>query len=209
MFAFWIEVMIMKNLTKRQQETLSYVTRVKSEKGYMPTIREISEALNLKSTSSAFAHLQALEKKGYVKRDPTKPRALEIIPQIRRELIEIPVIGTVAAGTPILAHQNIEEYFPVPYDMLHGRTEVFMLHVKGDSMINANICNGDYLMVEQKDTAENGEIIVALIDDSATVKRFFREDGYCRLQPENDFMEPIIVKDVKILGKAIGVMRRF
>lgn len=203
----------MDKLTVRQQETLNYINEIKREKGYMPTIREICIALNLKSSSSAFAHLQALESKGYVKRDPTKPRALEIlknkegIPEIK--FAQIPIIGTVAAGSPILAQENIEDYFSIPEKLVHGRNDIFMLRVKGDSMINANICNGDYLMVEQRETAENGEIIVALVEDSATVKRFYKEDGYYRLQPENDTMEPIIVKEVRVLGKVIGIMRRF
>lgn len=203
----------MEKLTTRQQETLEYINKVKHEKGYMPTIREICTALNLKSTSSAFTHLQALETKGYVKRDPTKPRALEILNQqdnlAEFNFIQIPVIGTVAAGLPILAQENIEEYIPIPASMLHGKSGVFMLRVKGDSMINVGINNNDYIMVEQKDTAENNEIVVALVDESATVKRFFKEDGFYRLQPENNNMQPIIVDNVRILGKVIGCYRRF
>ena len=199
-----------KQLTKRQQEALDYINKVQKEKGYIPTVREICEALNLKSSSSGFSHLLALEEKGYIKRDPSKPRALSILDEKeRRETVvyQVPIIGTVAAGTPILAQQNIEDYFPIPAHMLHGKDEVFMLRVKGDSMIKANICNGDCIIVEQTEVAENNQIVVALVDESATVKRFFKEDGYYRLQPENDEMQPIIVNDVKILGKVIGCLR--
>lgn len=196
-------------LTKRQQETLDYVNKIQREKGYIPTVREICDALNLKSSSSGFTHLKALEEKGYIKRDPTKPRALEVFSHTENKVKQIPIIGTVAAGLPILAQQNIEDYFPVPADMIHGGKDVFMLRVKGDSMINVGIYNNDYIMVEQKDTAENNEIVVALVDDSATVKRFFREDGHYRLQPENNDMPPIVVDDVRILGKVIGCIRRF
>lgn len=201
--------MVDRKLTKRQQETLDYINKIQREKGYIPTVREICEALNLKSSSSGFSHLQSLEEKGYIKRDPTKPRAVEIFSQTENKIKQIPIIGTVAAGLPILAQQNIEDYFPIPSDMIHGNKEVFMLRVKGDSMINVGIYNNDYIIVEQKDTAENNEIVVALVDDSATVKRFFKEAGYYRLQPENNDMPPIIVDDVKILGKVIGCMRTF
>lgn len=196
-----------KKLTKRQQETLDYINKIQREKGYIPTVREICEALNLKSSSSGFSHLQSLEEKGYIKRDPTKPRALEVFSQTENKIKQVPVVGTVAAGLPILAQQHIEDYFPVPADMIHGDKEVFMLRVKGDSMINVGIYNNDYIMVEQKDTAENNEIVVALVDESATVKRFYKEDGHYRLQPENDSMDPIIVPEVEILGKVIGLFR--
>lgn len=198
-----------KKLTKRQQETLDYIYKIQREKGYIPTVREICEALNLKSSSSGFYHLQSLEEKGYIKRDPTKPRALEMFSQAENKIKQIPVVGTVAAGLPILAQQNIEDYFPVPANMIHGENEVFMLRVKGDSMINAGIYNNDYIIVEQKDTAENNEIVVALVEEEATVKRFFKENGHYRLQPENDALEPIIVDHVRILGKVIGCIRRF
>lgn len=199
----------MKKLTKRQQEALDHVNKIQREKGYIPTVRELCEALNLKSPSSGFSLLQALEEKGYIKRDPTKPRALEVFSQTRNKVKQIPVVGTVAAGLPILAQQHIEDYFPVPADMIHGEKEVFMLKVKGDSMINVGIYDNDYIMVEQKDTAENNEIVVALVEDSATVKRFFKENGHYRLQPENNDMSPIIVDNVRILGKVIGCIRRF
>lgn len=201
-----------KSLTYREQETLDYIKKIKKEKGYIPSIREIGDEMNLKSTSSAFSRLQSLEKKGYIKRDPTKPRALSIVldkdeNETLTEFTKIPIIGTVAAGTPILAQENIEDYFSMPSEFLHGKESVYMLKVKGDSMINANILNGDYIIVEQKDTAENNEIVVALVEDSATVKRFFKENGHYRLQPENDLMDPIIVDNVKILGHVIGCFR--
>ena len=179
-------------------------------RGFPPAVREICEAVNLKSTSSVHAHLETLEKNGYIRRDPTKPRAIEILDDnfnmVRRELVNVPVVGRVAAGEPILATENVESYFPVPAEYV-PKNPTFMLTVKGDSMINAGIFSGDHLLIEQKSTAENGEIIVALLDDSATVKTFYKEDGHYRLQPQNDAMEPIITDDVQILGKVIGVFR--
>lgn len=179
--------------------------------GYPPSVREICEAVNLKSTSSVHSHLETLEKNGYIRRDPTKPRAIEIMDDTfynvqRRELTNVPVIGRVAAGMPILAEENITEYFPIPVDYLPNE-ETFILIVKGDSMINMGIYEGDRILVKKQNTASNNDIVVALIDDSATVKRFFREDGHYRLQPENDFMDPIIVDHVEILGKVIGLIR--
>ena len=173
-------------------------------------MREICEAVKLKSTSSVHSHLETLEKNGYIRRDPTKPRTIEIIDDCfnlaRREVVNVPLIGTVAAGTPLLAQENIETYFPIPSELLPNK-EIFMLKVKGDSMIEAGIFNGDQILVEKTNTAENGEIVVALLDDSATVKRFYREDGHYRLQPENASMEPIFVDEVQILGKVIGLFR--
>ena len=180
------------------------------KKGYPPTVREICETVKLKSTSSVHSHLEQLERNGYIRRDPTKPRTIEITDDTfnlaRRELVNVPLIGTVAAGAPLLAQENIESYFPIPAEILPNR-ETFMLTVKGDSMIEAGILSGDRVIVAQTVTAENGEIVVALLDDSATVKRFFREDGYIRLQPENSSMEPILVKQVRILGRVIGLFR--
>ena len=169
--------------------------------------------MNLKSTSSVHSHLETLERNGYIRRDPTKPRAIEIVDDnfnlTRRELVNVPVVGRVAAGEPILAVENVENYFPIPAEFMPN-SQTFMLNVKGESMINAGILDGDQILVQQQSTAENGDIVVALIDDSATVKTFYKEDGYYRLQPENDTMEPIIVKDdLKILGKVIGVFRFF
>ena len=197
-------------ITKKQEEILEYIKDQIMNRGFPPAVREICEAVNLKSTSSVHAHLETLEKNGYIRRDPTKPRAIEILDDnfnmVRRELVNVPVVGRVAAGEPILATENVESYFPIPAEYV-PKNPTFMLTVKGDSMINAGIFSGDHLLIEQKSTAENGEIIVALLDDSATVKTFYTEDGQYRQQPQNDAMEPIITDDVQILGKVIGVFR--
>ena len=194
----------------KQQEILDFMKEVILKKGYPPTVREICETVNLKSTSSVHAHLESLEKNGFIKRDPTKPRAIEICDDsfqiVRREMVSLPIVGNVAAGQPILAEENIEEYFPVPAEMVPSG-ESFILKVRGDSMINAGIFSGDQIFVNCCDTARNGDIVVALIDDSATVKTYYKEKNYIRLQPENDSMEPIIVDDCKILGKVFGVYR--
>ena len=200
-------------ITDKQKEILEFIKACILKKGYPPTVREICEKVQLKSTSSVHSHLEQLEKNGYIHRDPTKPRAIEIVDDTfnlsRRELVNVPLIGTVAAGAPILADENVENYFPIPAEFMPN-SQTFMLNVKGESMINAGILDGDQILVQQQSTAENGDIVVALIDDSATVKTFYKEDGYYRLQPENDTMEPIIVKDdLKILGKVIGVFRFF
>ena len=197
-------------ISAKQQEILEYIKETILKKGYPPSVREICEAVHLKSTSSVHSHLETLEENGYIRRDPTKPRTIEILDDnfnlTRREMVNIPVLGTVAAGQPILAQENIETYFPIPAELLPNQ-QTFMLRVKGDSMINAGIFNGDQIIVAQQETAENGEIVVALLDDSATVKRFFKENGHFRLQPENDAMEPILTDSVQILGKVIGLMR--
>ena len=200
-------------ITPKQQEILDFIKSEILHKGYPPAVRDICEAVHLKSTSSVHSHLETLEKNGYIRRDPTKPRAIEIIDDTfqltRREVVNVPLIGTVAAGQPILAQENIENYFPVPAEYMPN-SECFMLKVKGDSMVNAGIFNGDQILVQQQNTANNGEMVVALIDDSATVKTFYKEDGHYRLQPENDSMEPIIVepdRPFQILGKVIGVFR--
>lgn len=197
-------------ISAKQQEILEYIKETILKKGYPPSVREICEAVHLKSTSSVHSHLETLEENGYIRRDPTKPRTIEILDDnfnlTRREMVNIPVLGTVAAGQPILAQENIENYFPIPAELLPNQ-QTFMLRVKGDSMINAGIFNGDQIIVAQQETAENGEIVVALLDDSATVKRFFEENGHFRLQPENDAMEPILTDSVQILGKVIGLMR--
>ena len=202
--------MAQDKLTAKQQEILEYIKSQILNKGYPPSVRDICSAVNLKSTSSVHAHLESLEKNGYIRRDPTKPRTIEIIDDnfnlTRREMVNVPVLGQVAAGEPILAVDNITGYFPIPSEFMPNE-ETFILTVKGDSMINIGIYNGDQIVVEKCNTAENGEIIVALIDDSATVKRFYKENGHIRLQPENDFMDPIIVDDCMILGKVIGLMR--
>lgn len=197
-------------ITAKQQEILEYIKAQQLSRGYPPAVREICDAVNLRSTSSVHAHLETLERNGYIRRDPTKPRAIEIIDDdfclTRREMANVPIIGHVAAGEPILAEQNIEAYFPIPADMLPNN-EVFMLNVRGDSMINIGILDGDQVIVSKDDTARNGDIVVALVEDSATVKRFYKENGHYRLQPENDTMDPIIVDHVEVLGKVIGVFR--
>ena len=199
-------------ITAKQREILEYIKNAILNKGYPPAVREICEAVKLKSTSSVHAHLESLEKNGYIRRDPTKPRAIEIMDEnfnlTRREVVNVPVIGSVAAGAPILAVENIEAYFPLPADMMPNQN-AFLLNVKGDSMIKAGIFEGDKVLVQQQPTAENGELVVALVDDSATVKRFYKEAGHIRLQPENDAYEPIIVTDCTIMGKVFGVFRIF
>ena len=199
-------------ISKKQEEILEYIKSQILERGFPPAVREICEAVHLKSTSSVHSHLETLEKNGYIHRDPTKPRAIEILDDTfnftRREMVNVPIIGRVAAGEPLLAQQNIENYFPIPAEMMPNK-QTFLLQVQGESMINAGILNGDYILVQQQQTADNGDKVVALIDDGATVKTFYREEGIIRLQPENDFMDPIIVKDCIILGKVIGVFRFF
>lgn len=199
-------------ISKKQLEILEYIKSQILERGFPPAVREICEAVNLKSTSSVHSHLETLEKNGYIRRDPTKPRAIEILDDTfnltRREMVNVPIIGQVAAGQPILAQEHIEDYFPIPVDRMPNK-QTFLLRVKGESMINAGILDGDLVLVEEANTAVNGEMVVALIDDGATVKTFYREEGVVRLQPENDYMDPIIVRDVSILGKVIGVMRFF
>ena len=197
-------------ITDKQREILEYIKEMILKKGYPPAVREICEAVHLKSTSSVHSHLESLEKNGYTRRDPTKPRTIEILDDdfalTRRELVNVPVIGTVAAGTPILAEQNIEDYLPIPAGILPNK-EVFMLKVKGNSMIEAGIYNGDKVIVAKQPNAENGDKVVALVDDSATVKTFYKENGHFRLQPENSSMDPIILDQVEILGKVIGLFR--
>ena len=199
-------------LSAKQKEILEYIKSVILEKGYPPTVRDICEAVGLKSTSSVHAHLSTLETKGYIRRDPTKPRAIEIMDEgfqmVRQEMTSIPIVGRVAAGEPILATQNIDGYFPLPVDMVPN-AQTFVLKVKGDSMINIGIHSGDSIFVESCNTAENGDIVVALIDDSATVKTFYKEKDHIRLQPENDNMDPIIVDECTILGKVFGVFRLY
>ena len=199
-------------ITKKQQEILEYIKQQILKKGYPPSVREIGEAVSLKSTSSVHSHLETLEKTGYIRRDPTKPRAIEILDDTfnltRREMVNVPLVGRVAAGEPIFAEQNIEDYFPIPAEYVPNQ-DVFMLRVKGESMINAGIFDGDQILVRKQETASNGDMVVALVEDSATVKTFYKEDGYYRLQPENDTMDPILVPDVSILGIVFGVFRFF
>ena len=210
-------------LKEREQRILDYMKQEVREKGYPPTVREICTALNIKSTSTVHKDIASLERQGYLKKDPAKPRALMIVDQegdgyeefsgggdaVRTDVVEIPVVGRIAAGQPILAEQNIEDSFPIPSRFVNGGTN-FMLTVRGESMIDAGIMDGDYILVEQQDTARNGEIVVAMIDGfehEATVKTFYKEADHVRLQPENPSMSPIIVKDVKILGRVKGVFR--
>ena len=201
-----------KKLSAKQQEILDYIKEETIKKGYPPTVRDICEAVNLKSTSSVHAHLSTLERNGLIRRDPTKPRAIEIIDNsfqmVRQEMTSIPIVGQVAAGQPILAEENISGYFPLPVEYVPN-ADTFVLKVKGDSMINAGIHSGDSIFVQSCNSAHNGDIVVALIDDSATVKTFYKEKDHIRLQPENDTMEPIIVKECTILGKVFGVFRLY
>ena len=199
-------------ISEKQREILEYIKQEILQRGYPPAVREICEAVNLKSTSSVHSHLESLEKNGFIRRDPTKPRAIEILDDdfnlTRREVVNVPVIGQVAAGEPILAEQNIQDYFPIPVEYMPN-AETFMLKVKGESMINAGIFSGDTVLVQRQSDARNGDMVVALVDDSATVKTFYKEDGYYRLQPENDTMDPIIVDHCEVLGKVFGVFRFF
>jgi len=199
-------------ISDKQKEILEYMKQEILNKGYPPTVRDICEAVHLKSTSSVHSHLETLEKNGYIRRDPTKPRAIEIIDDnfnlTRREMVNVPLVGRVAAGEPILATENVESYFPVPAEYMPN-AESFMLRVKGESMINAGIFDGDQILVEKCSTAKNGDMVVALVDDSATVKTFYKESDHIRLQPENDTMDPIIVDNCEILGKVFGVFRFF
>ena len=206
-----------EKLTPKQEEILNFINQEILAKGYPPSVREICEAVTLKSTSSVHAHLESLERKGYIRKDPTKPRTIEVVDDsfnvLRSEIISIPMIGRVAAGVPLLAEENIEGYFPIPAEFMPNN-EAFILTVHGNSMVNIGILDDDMIIVERKSTASNGEIVVALVADeassepAATVKRFYKEDGYIRLQPENDTMEPLIVNDCEIIGKVIGVYRK-
>lgn len=200
----------MDDLSPRQKQILDFIRHQVATKGYPPSVREVGEAVGLSSSSTVHGHLNKLEKHGYIRRDPTKPRAIELLEKalpVRKEIVYAPVIGKVTAGEPILAVENIEDFFPIPKDFANYE-EIFMLKVRGDSMIGAGILSGDYVVVRSQSTADNGDIVVALIDDEATVKRFFREADHIRLQPENDALEPIIVRDCTILGRVVGVFRK-
>ena len=201
-----------KDLSEKQQKIFDFLKEEILSKGYPPSVREICDAVGLKSTSTVHGHLERLEKKGVIRRDPSKPRAIEIVDDefqlARREMVNVPIVGKVAAGEPILAVENVEDYFPIPVNFVPN-ANLFMLRVQGDSMINVGIYDGDLLLVEQQPTARNGEIVVALVEDSATVKTFYKEADHIRLQPENDALEPIIVDDVIILGKVAGLYRQY
>ncbi|MGD7043782.1 transcriptional repressor LexA [Jeotgalibacillus proteolyticus] len=204
----------MKKLSKRQLDILDFIKREVKDKGYPPSVREIGLAVGLASSSTVHGHLARLENKGLIRRDPTKPRAIEImnldedtIPTQR--VVNVPLVGKVTAGSPITAIENVEEYFPLPERLAANEEAVFMLEIMGDSMIEAGILNGDYVIVKQQQSANNGEIVVAMTDEEeATVKRFFKEQSHVRLQPENSSMAPIILNSVSILGKVIGVYRQ-
>jgi repressor LexA len=200
-----------EHMTPKQQAVFDYIKQCVMERNYPPSVRDICVAVGLKSTSSVFTYINDLEAMGLIRKDPAHPRAIQITTrefqtQTEREVAQIPLIGTVAAGLPLLAEENVTDYFPIPVDMLPNK-KVFMLTVKGESMINCGILNGDRVIVQQQNTCSNGEIVVALVEDSATVKRFYKENGHIRLQPENDTMDPIIVPDCQILGKVIGLIR--
>lgn len=202
-----------ENLSQKQIEILLYIKSEIQRQGYPPAVREICKGVGLKSTSTVHGHLEKLESKGYIRKDPTKPRAIEILDQNNEEdilsvkkTVDIPIMGKVTAGAPVLAVENIEDTMPIPYDLVKDK-EVFILNVSGDSMINAGILDGDKVLVKKQDIAENGDIVVALLGEEATLKRFFREKDHVRLQPENDFMDPIITTNISIIGKVIGVYR--
>jgi repressor LexA len=201
-----------KQITAKQEEILTYIKNEILKRGFPPSVREICQAVGLKSTSSVHSHLESLERNGYIHRDPTKPRTIEILDDsfqlLRKEMVNVPIVGTVAAGQPILAEQNIDSYFPVPSEYMPNE-QSFMLRVKGESMVSVGIMDGDRVLVKQQSVAKNGDIVVALVEDSATVKTFYKENGHYRLQPENDTMDPIIVDDCQILGKVFGVFRFF
>jgi len=199
------------DLSERQLAILEFIKKEIKTKGYPPAVREIGEAVGLNSSSTVHSHLNQLESKGYIKRDPTKPRAIEIIDRNfkpNKEVVEVPLVGRVTAGAPILAVENIEETYPLPPEFAEPG-ETFMLRVQGDSMVNAGILDGDLVIVRKQDIARNGDIVVALLDDEATVKRFYKEERHIRLQPENENYEPIIAQDLRILGKVVGLMRKY
>ena len=204
---------VYEDLSQKQIEILLYIKNELKRQGYPPAVREICKGVNLKSTSTVHGHLERLESKGYIRKDPTKPRAIEILDKdndflfAHKKTLDIPIIGKVTAGTPILAVENIEDTYPVPLELVDGY-DVFMLKVQGESMINAGILDGDLVLVKEQKQANNGDIVVALLGEEATIKRFYKEKDRIRLQPENQFMEPIYSKDVSILGKVIGLYRK-
>ncbi len=216
--------MIYTDLTSRQIDVLEYIKRVLQTKGYPPTVREICDAVGLKSPATVHAHLKTLEDKGYIRRDSSKQRALEIVgenavslfnsddyfsPMANKEMAEVPLLGTIAAGQPLFAEEHVEDVFPLPLDFLDSNNQLFMLRVRGDSMIEAGILNGDLIIVEKTSIVRNGEIAAVLLDDSATVKYFYKENGHYRLEPANSAMSSIIAFDVQVLGRVIGLLRRF
>jgi len=220
LLCYYIAMIARKHeISERQKEILHIIVNKVKESGYPPTVREIAQAVNLNSSATIHAHLKKLEELGYIKRDPTKPRAIELshnaYTEEEQQIVSesnvsfIPIVGAIAAGSPILAQENIEDYFPVTDDFLKSSKDVFILKVKGDSMVNAGILDKDYIIIRKQDTAMNGEIVAVLLEDEATVKRFFKKSNSIKLMPENDFMEPIEVKDAQIIGKVIGVIRKY
>ncbi|MCL4515175.1 MAG: transcriptional repressor LexA [Firmicutes bacterium] len=200
----------MSDLSSRQTQIMEFIKQEIRKKGYPPSVREIGQAVGLRSSSTVHSHLNKLEEMGVIRRDPTKPRTIEVldgVDAVRKDLINVPIVGRVAAGQPILATENIEDYFPLPKDFT-STGEAFILRVRGESMIEAGIFHGDYVVVQPQKTANNGEIVVALLEDDATVKRFFKEKDKIRLQPENSRMDPIYAESVTILGKVVGVIRK-
>ena len=199
-----------KSRIDKQNEVYNFIKLQIKEKGYPPSVREICKAVGLSSTSSVHFHLKRLEKEGLIKRDSSKTRAIEIVdPTSKKEVINVPIVGTIAAGNPILAIENIEDVFPLPIDYVKNTKDLFMLKVSGESMIEAGILDGDLAIIEKTDSANNGDIVVALIDNEATLKRFFKESSYIRLQPENKSMKPIILEDCKVLGRLVGIYRKY
>lgn len=202
-----------EDLSQKQVEILLYIKSEIQRQGYPPAVREICKGVNLKSTSTVHSHLEKIESKGYIRKDPTKPRAIEILDKeddfllVKKKTIDIPIVGKVTAGSPILAVENIEDTYPVPLDLVEGK-EVFLLKVQGESMIDAGILDGDLVLVKEQTNANNGDIVVALLEEEATIKRFFKEKNSIRLQAENEFMEPIYTEDVSILGKVSGLFRK-
>lgn len=201
----------MEQKKDKQMEIYEFIKKKLYEKGYPPSVREICDAVNLRSTSTVHGHLLRLEKRGFIRRDPTKPRAIELLKEkiMNSELLNIPVIGKITAGLPILAVENIEDTFSIPVNFLRSNNDLFILNVSGESMIDAGILNGDLAIIEKCDTAPNGQIVVALIGNDVTLKRIFVEEGHVRLQPENSTMEPIIVPDCKVIGKLVGIFRNY
>ncbi|MCG9479424.1 MAG: transcriptional repressor LexA [Actinomycetia bacterium] len=208
------------DISGKQTKILEFILSSLKSNGYPPTVREIAKSVGLSSSATVYSHLKKLEKNGYIKRDPSKPRAIEVLKKTTAMLnpapdfksdnnVMVPLVGNVAAGTPILAEENIEDYFPLSSDFVKGNNPVFVLRVRGDSMINAGIMDRDFIIVRKQDTALNGEIVVALMDDESTVKRFFKTSKQIKLIPENDNMQPIVTKDVSIIGKVIGVVRKY
>lgn len=201
----------MEELNQRENDILHFIKRRITEQGYPPSVREIGMAVGLKSSSTVHGYLNSLEKKGYIRRNPSTPRAIEITDgsnSIEKEMVNIPLVGHITAGTPILAQEVIEDIYPLPFDLVQAE-DTFMLNVTGKSMINAGILDGDKLIVKRQNYANNGDIVVALLEDEATVKTFYKEADHIRLQPENDYMDPIIADNVVILGKVIGLIRQY